>query len=649
MRPFPVLVAAAALLAFPPGLAARQASPGNASYTLTATLDPVNSTIFGAGRLTWRNTSRNPATELRFHMYWNAWRDSSSTFLRERELGRTTPAPPQRTSADMGLIDLTTLAVAGPPSENLLPNARYIAPDDGNANDRTVLAVPLTRPVAPGETIAIDLGWNSHIPRTFARTGKLGSNFFIAQWFPKIGVLEDSGWNCHQFHSATEFFADYGAYDVSLTVPATWIVGATGREQSKTDSGGMTTHRYVQEDVHDFAWTTSPDYVDVRKRFTETGLPEVDMRLLLQPEHRAQADRYFSATEAALKFYGTWFGPYSYPQLTVVDPVTIFNAGVQGEGSAGMEYPTLITGGTNWVAPWSYPEPESVTVHEAGHQFWYGLVGSNEFEHAWLDEGINTYATARVMAERYPDRFVTVERYFGGFVPVRYADVPWTRDVDGNRLVNYRLAPAWDSHATPTYRGFPGNVRSITYAKTALALQSLERIIGWTSMQRVLATFFARGKFRHPTPEEFFATASETSGQDLTWFFDAVFKQPATFDYAVDKVTRQSTDSGSVDSTILVRRLSDGVFPVDVRTTFEDGASVTERWSGAERWRTFRYQRGSDVRTVEIDPDRVLTLDLNYTNNSWTAHPRATEAAEKWSLRWLTWLENVLLTYAFFA
>ena len=99
----------------------------------------------------------------------------------------------------------------------------------------------------------------------------------------------------------------------------------------------------------------------------------------------------------------------------------------------------------------------------------------------------------------------------------------------------------------------------------------------------------------------------------------------------------------------MVRRLSDGVFPVDIRTTFNDGSSVTERWDGADRWRAFRYRRGAAVSTVEVDPDRVLTLDLNITNNTWTARPRAAEASQKWALRWLTWLESVLLTYAFFA
>ena len=240
------------------------------------------------------------------------------------------------------------------------------------------------------------------MPRTFARTGRIGDYYFVAQWFPKIGVLEDAGWNAHQFHLTTEFFADFGVYDVTLDVPQGWIVGATGLEQSRRDAGGRTAYRFVQEDVHDFAWTTSPAFVERRQRFEEPGLPPVEMRLLLQPEHDTQADRHFAAARAALKYYGTWFGPYPYPQLTIVDPVTTFNPDAQGEGTDGMEYPTLITAGTHWYNAWPDSWLEEVTIHEAGHQFWYGVVATNEFEHAWMDEGINTYATARVMQEAFP-------------------------------------------------------------------------------------------------------------------------------------------------------------------------------------------------------------------------------------------------------
>ena len=633
----------------PEALGARQLSPRNASYKLSATLDPVNRLIVGRGQLTWRNVSNVPATELRFHMYWNAWRDRFSSWLREDRLTRSTPRILR--DEDIGSIDLSTLAIAGSSGPlDLLPRARYIAPDDGNSEDRTVLAVPLDRPVAPGETITVDLGWTARVPRTVARTGAIGNYFFIAHWFPKIGVLEDTGWNCHQFHRGTEFFADYGVYDVELTVPSGWIVGATGRERAKIDNrNGTTTHHYVSEDVHDYAWTTSPDFLDVRDRFEEAGLPPVDLRLLLQPEHREQRDRHLAAARVALKYYGTWFGPYPYGHLTIVDPVTIVNERAQGGGTDGMEYPTLITAGTRWVAPWKVSEPEDVIIHETGHQFWHGVVATNEFEHAWMDEGINTYATARAMAEAYPGRFVMEQRYFGGLVPWTYQDVRWSRDLHGNRSPTYRLGATWNAQHTPSWRLWPSAGNAVSYAKTALWLTSLERMLGWDTVQRTLSSFFTRHAFRHPRPDDFFAATSAGAGRDLTWFFDAVHRSSSTFDYAVTEVTSLEMNDGAIDSTVIVRRLGDGVFPIDVQTTFEDGSSVTERLDGAEPWHAFRYRRAARVATVEVDPNRVLTLDLNYTNNSWTATPRASDASYKWAVRWLTWLETVLLTYAFFA
>jgi hypothetical protein len=614
-------------------------SPRNASYTLRAALDPSSRTITGDGRLTWRNISARPATELQFHLYWNAWRDADSTWMREQLLGRLARLR-QRPPEDAGWIDITRLTLSG--GGDLLPQARFIAPDDGNDKDRTVLAVPLEAAVPPGGTIHVDIGWTARVPRTFARTGTIGNYFFIAHWFPKIGVLEDTGWNTHQFHAATEFFADFGVYDVTLTVPSGWIVGATGRQHSVVDHGnGTSSHRYVEADVHGFTWTTSPDFVEHRQRFESPGLPAVDMRLLLQPEHFDQVDRHFAATRAALELYGSWFGPYPYGHITVVDPVAVVNPPSQGESTGGMEYPTLFTAGTRWYAPWLGSQPEGVTVHEAGHQFFYGIVATNEFEHAWLDEGLNTYATAQVLAERYPSRFVAVERYFGGLVPWSFADVRWVREIDGFRLNPYRLVPRADVQSTPTWQYWPGTASQTSYNKTALWLGTLERMLCRPTVQRILKTHFERGAFKHPRPDEFFAIASDIAGRDLTWFFDAVHRSSAAFDYGIAQVR---------GSTVVARRYADGVFPTALRVTFADGSMADASWDGREPWRAFTFPdtRGRIVR-AELDPDRTLLLDLNYTNNSWTAHPRGAEAARRWSLRWLTWLQELMLTYAFFA
>jgi len=280
-------------------------SPRNANYTIAARLDPATRTITGTAVITWRNTTTRPAADLQFHLYWNAWKNPQSTFMRERTLGFPGPSVDRRRRApnDWGRIDITSIAVtsAGAASTDLTASKRFIAPDDDNANDETVMSVPLPRAAEPGATATITIAWTAHVPRTFARTGAIGNFFFIAQWFPKLGVLQEDGWNCHQFHSGTEFFSDYGVYDVSLTVPAGWPVGATGvQRERRENSDRTTTHRYHQEDVHDFAWTTSPDYVERTARFEHPTLPMVDMRLLLQPEHADQAERHFDATRAAL-------------------------------------------------------------------------------------------------------------------------------------------------------------------------------------------------------------------------------------------------------------------------------------------------------------------------------------------------------------
>jgi len=569
-------------------------SPRNANYVLVARLDPATHTITANGRLTWRNTSPHATSELQFHLYWNAWRDANSSWMREQRFGRGADLA-GRPADDRAAIDVSTLAIGG---TNLIDRSRFIAPDDGNADDRTVLSVPLDRPVAPGETIEIELVWTARVPRTYARTGRVGQYYFIAQWFPKIGVLEEAGWNCHQFHAATEFFADFGVYDVVLIVPTGWKIGATGKALAPpTTDGQHQVIEFLQADVHDFAWTTSPDFVASTETFNEPGLPPVEMQLLLQPEHAGQAARHFAATRAALKYYGTWFGPYPYEHLTIVDPATIVDARAQGESTGGMEYPTLFTAGTRWRVAAAGTQPESVTVHEAGHQFWYGMVATNEFERAWMDEGFNTYSTARTLEAAFPGRFVAVDRFFGGLLPWAYADVPWTRDVDGNRLNAYRLVAGYDTPSTPTWQYWPGTASAITYNKTALWLATLERMIGWPAMQKILATHFSRGAFRHPAPDEFFALASEISGRDLGWFFDAVYRSAATFDYGVTDVL-SAAHGGSIEHQVIVRRFGDGVFPVTTRVTFADGTATDVSWDGRAPWHAFTLSRASAITRV---------------------------------------------------
>jgi hypothetical protein len=609
-------------------------SPRNANYDIDVRLDHGARSLRGRANIRWRNLSNRGTSEVQFHLYWNAWRDLTSTWLRERRLAGILTPP--RDDA-WGWSEITVVRLSQPDGTvvDLTPTMRFIAPDDGNTSDRTVATLALPREVAPYETVDLSVEWRARIPRTFARTGYVAEYYFVAQWFPKIGVLEDRGWNTHQFHSATEFYSDYGSYDVRITVPRGFVVGASGFEASRTDNAdGTATHRYRAEDVHDFAWTTSPRFIDARRTFEHPTLPRTEMRLLLQPEHAGQEARHFAATAATLKHYGEWYGAYPYGYITVVDPA--FQS-----GSGGMEYPTLFTAGSRWLAPREVTQPEAVTIHEAGHQWWYGIVGSNEFEHAWMDEGLNTFSTARVIDQAFSPNYLA-QRYFGGFVPWVFRDIAISR-IDNDRLTGYRDNAEADRQSTPTYRYWPATATFMSYNKTALWLHTLENYLGWPVLQKILATYFERWSFRHPQPDDFFAVVNEVSGRDMTWFFDQVYRSSNVFDYGV-----QALRSADGQTSVVVRRYGEAIFPVEVVTTFADGTEAREQWDGVERRMVYSYDRKARALSAVVDPARVLLLDVNYTNNSMMAEPRAAEAGLKWSLKWMGWLQDLMLTYAFF-
>jgi hypothetical protein len=649
-----------ALLAEAP-LRSQGLSPRTVNYDIDVTLDPPARTITGNETVDWRNTGAIAAYSLRIHLYWNAFRHTNSTWLKQYRLGGGTGFD-DRPESDFGRIDITGLQIIGADGaapRDLTGEVRYISPDDQNADDRTLAAVTLPTAVAPGESLKLRISWTAKFPRNFDRTGVIGNYFFVSQWFPKLGVFESGGWTARQFFANTEFFSDFGRYDVRITVPDGWIVGATGVEQSRTPAGqGTTTHRYVQDDVHDFAWTTSPDFVERTERFEHPALPPVDMRLLLQPEHVGQADRHFAGTAAALRYYGEWYGAYPYGHITIVDPAYQSHSG-------GMEYPTLFTGGTRWLAPRQSNEPEAVVIHEAGHQFWYGMVANNEVENAWMDEGLNEFSDSRVQAIAFQPNYL-VQRFFGGFVPWQFRDIPLKRETDTNWMNSYRRAGDRDAPSSPTFLYWPGTHQVMSYHKTALWLHTLERRLGWELLQKILSTFFERWKFKHPVPDDFFAIVNEVTRQDYTWFFDRVYRSSNRFDYAIERLTTEpissrgladaaggpkfedKTAEGMHRTIVVARRLEAGQFPVDIVVRFADGEQTRETWDGLARWHILTYDRKSKAISATVDPERVLLLDANYTNNSRALEPSTDAATTKWALKWMVWLQDLMMTYAFF-
>jgi hypothetical protein len=492
----------------------------------------------------------------------------------------------------------------------------------------------------------------------------------VAQWFPKIGVLWDGEWNCHQFHAMGEFFADFGDYDFTLTLPKGYVVGATGELQGepKENPDGTVTYNFYQENVHDYAWTASQDYLVYKKTFEEKGLKKVEITLLLQPEHKNLKDRYFEATECSLKYYGHWFGEYPYGHITTVDPAYNSRAG-------GMEYPTIFTGGTSLFSPRESLSPEGVIVHEAGHQWWYGMVGNNEFEHAWLDEGFNTYSESRAQQVYYGSAYY-VMRYFGFPLVYHRIRIPHFADL----MNGYRPYRNYDDMNRISWEYIDGSSYGINaYNKAALMLRTLEKYLGEDLFFEIMKTYFNRFQYNHPRPEDFIQVVNEISGKDMNWFFDQIAFGSGDLDYAIESVSSKppSTKIGLFDkngkpvyleekvkkegkkdkkkekkeiniSEVTVRRLGEVKIPVEVLVVFENGEKVIEKWDGQYRWIRYRYEKPSKIKYANVDPEHKLVLDINYTNNS---KYRETKnfSSYKWASRWMFWLQHLMETFSFFS
>ncbi len=612
-----------------------------ASYDIEARLVPATRTIEASETLTWTNDSGAAVSELPFHLYMNAFKNNRTTFMKESggsHRGFKAGAD------DWGRIDVRRIGIAG--GADLTGTLAYLHPDDGNTDDQTVMRVTLPAPVGPGERIVLEIAFATRLPRVFARSGYSGEFYMAGQWFPKIGVLRNGAWNCHQYHANSEFFADFGAYRVAITVPGEYVVGATGRRASeRKNADGTKTVVHVQEDVHDFAWTACPDFVEFRERFVLDDPPvDTEMILLVHKAHLGSRDRYALALRRGLEFYSRSYGPYPYGTVTLVDPAP----GAAGAG--GMEYPTLFTAGTTCWMPAGVRLPEMVTIHEFGHGYWYGIVASNEFEEAWLDEGINSYSEVKAMERYYGEGRSMID--IGG---VRLGDLTSQRlRIIGAGRFDPILADSWSYVSGASYGV---NV----YAKAALMMLTLEGLLGEDVMSRIMRTYYERWKFRHPTSEDFVRVAEEESDRDLGWFFGQALRGPGRLDYAVSELSALELDEprGLFDdkripaagakavrpevyrNVVVVTRLGEWSFPQELLVTFADGRKVRESWDGRDRWKRFVYELPVRAVSAMIDPERKLFLDVNRLNDSRTLEPRR-GPVRRASLGLLRWLQGLL-------
>lgn len=576
----PVQPAPAPVVVPPPGgwpaMAAH--ADGVVKYVLEAKLDPGAHTIDGKGTVTLRNVAQVPLRDLRLHLYLNAFANDRTVFRRARVGGFRGDH-----EGANGYVDVKRLVVQG---EDLWPKRTFVShqgesPQDplakgapppvaGAPDDETDVRVPLSKELPPGESLTFDLEFHDQLPEVSERTGYHDSFHFAGQWFPKLAKLETDGtWAAFPFHHVAEFYADYGSFDVTVDVPSSFTIGACGPLVSSKVENGRRIERHVVDDVHDFAFTAWDRFVS--KQRTIEG---VAVTVLGPPGYDDALERELLSVEHGLRDKNARFGAYPYPVLTVVHPPS------GADEAGGMEYPTLITTGGSWFPKNPEHEIEAVTIHELGHQWFYGLLGSNEVEWPSGDEGFNTYADELALTTLFgPGGAAT-------FGPLTLSSDSISRRGIPGPFDEPIFEPAYDFANGRSYG-------SRVYGATAMSLVTLRNVFGPQRFDTAMGVYARAQRFHHPRPEDFFRTLAQFCSAECADAARIMLTTATSYDVYVDSVASEKAktpagyfDTGkgyekrTADTTsnwsnaVWIGRRGELDLPVDVELRFADGSRV---------------------------------------------------------------------------
>jgi len=583
-----------------------------ADYDLRATLDTATKTLHGTETLRYTNRSPDTLTFVWLQVEQNAFKSASMNsfiFPEESRFGA-------RGFEGGDIIErLNQIRGAGAAAKPTALKSRV---------EGTMMKVDLAEPLAPGKTATLDVAWHFLIPEHGAdRMGRDGSLYELAQWYPRVAVYDDlRGWNTEPYLGQGEFYLEYGDYTLSVTVPAGYVVAATGQlenprevltstqiarlaQAAKSDSvvriitaaelasgaarptkTGSLTWRFTSKNVRDVVWAASPQYqwdassykgsmayAYYRPSAVETWKDAADMSRMSIQEYSER-----------------WF-PYPWPHISAVEgPIS------------GMEYPMVAMETKSQDKYDLY----NVVTHEIGHMWFPMIVGSNERMHMWQDEGFNTFINTFSEARRFPERGDQMTRAAG---ERQYVTQAMTQGADQPIEIN-------PDRINPALLGLSA------YVKPSVGLQLLrQEILGPQAFDEAFRAYAARWAFKHPGPDDFFLTMENVSGRRLDWFWREWFLENPHFDQAIDSVvTRQVGDT--LQMAVLYGNHARGVLPIRVRFTFTDGTTKdydypAEVWSTNTRHYVREYEFvGKKLSKIELDPESRL-VDVDRSNNTW--------------------------------
>ena len=584
-------------LAMGNGMIAQDYFQQEVDYTIQVSLDDVAHELNGMMELHYKNNSPDALEFIYFHLWPNAYSDFNTCLSEELdELGQFNYHFSDK--EDRGNIRGFRWTVDG-------EEAAFEFQTSENSDQGKLI---LKQALAPGSTCIIRTPFQVKIPSgAFSRLGHLGNSYQITQWYPKPAVYDNKGWHSIPYLNQGEFYSEFGSFKVSITLPANYIVGATGVLQEAEEYEYMKliskrepiqdsnefpvsvqekkTLTYVQDKVHDFAW-----FADKRFNilYDKVELPEskdsIDAWVLYTNNHKEAWMKSMEYVQGGIQHYSKYVGDYPYSQVTVID-------GTLSAGG-GMEYPmiTVINGTSDDMAL------EDIIVHEIGHNWFYGILGSNERDHAWMDEGINTYYESRYFEEKYHGQSEAMLAWLG---------------IDGRQLHEigylYNARKHQDQDLDLSSSDFTSlNYATMVYSKGGYIMEHLSSVIGQEEYDQAMHDYFKTWGFHHPYPEDLQKSFEKSTGKDLSWFNTYLSSGNKKLDYSL----KASSALGSEKLELTLRECSGTDVPVKIGM-----------FKGEERVGEMVLAPGQslmvspeEIEALIIDPDRQA-LDMNRHDN----------------------------------
>ena len=561
------------------------------NYTIDVELNDKNHTLIAEQTIEYINNSPDDLDVIWFHIWPNAYKDNS-TALAKHELDGGSKELWNALEEERGYISNLDFSVDGK-----RVNWQY------HPEHIDICKLILNKPIKAGGSAVIKTPFKVKIPDAkFSRLGHVGQSYMITQWYPKPAVYDREGWHTMPYLSQGEFYSEFGSFDVSIKLPLNYTVGATGDLQNKgekirieelsdiTDtitkfSTDMSfpksdkktkTIRFVQENVHDFGWFADKRYHVLKGVVT---LPysgrTVDLYTMFTNNEAHLWKNSIEYMHDAVYYYSLWNGDYPYNHCTAVDG-TIAAGG-------GMEYPNVTVIG----AMGSARPLEEVIMHEVGHNWFYGILGSNERDHAWMDEGINSYYEHRYMKTKYPKEKLT-DNLPKTAIKILDLENVTNKNIMGELMYYMGSWTAKDQPIDlPSAEYTPMNYGGIVYSKSAICFDYLAAYLGEKLFDECMKNYYETWKFKHPQPEDLKEIFEEKTGKDLDWFFNNMITTTNQLDYSISKIKKGPKNlhitlknNGNIPGPVVICGVTDGVIS-------------EERWiEGFEGTKTVPYING---------------------------------------------------------